>query len=113
VYALGPAATRRFLEFFTVHITNSHTRRAYAAAVGDFLLWCEAKSIQSLELVRERQIREYVSDLTQAQRISSVKQRLAALRHLFNWLANGRIMPNPATFVRIENTSYLPNSRMD
>jgi site-specific recombinase XerC len=31
----------------------------------------------------------------------SVKQRLAALRHLFDWLVNGRVMPlNPAHTVR-------------
>ena len=31
----------------------------------------------------------------------SVKQRLAALRHLFDWLVNGQVMPvNPAHSVR-------------
>ncbi|MBP2233353.1 site-specific recombinase XerC [Azospirillum agricola] len=38
----------------------------------------------------------------------TVKQRLAALRHLFDWLVTGQVMPvNPAASVRAGKTPVL------
>ena len=37
ITASGPAAPERFLEFFAANIRNSHTRRAYARQVMQFL----------------------------------------------------------------------------
>ncbi len=43
----------------------------------------------------------YVEELTHHQSAASVKQRLAAIRMMFDWLATGGILPfNPATAVR-------------
>ena len=44
VGASGDRAGVRFLEFFAAQIRNMHTRRAYARAVGEFLVWCESKA---------------------------------------------------------------------
>ena len=38
---VGPEATKRFFEFFTVPIRNKNTRIAYYHAIGQFLAWCE------------------------------------------------------------------------
>jgi hypothetical protein len=40
VTAAGERASMRFLEFFAANIRNPHTRRAYARAVEEFLIWC-------------------------------------------------------------------------
>ena len=39
--APGERAAKRFLEFFTVNIRNSHTRHAYFRAVARFGDWCD------------------------------------------------------------------------
>jgi len=46
VTASGERAQLRFLEFFAASIRNPHTRRAYAGAVGEFLIWCEGKGVR-------------------------------------------------------------------
>jgi len=38
-------AITRFIEHFTAHIRNPHTRRAYLRNAKDFLRWCEARGI--------------------------------------------------------------------
>ena len=40
----GPNAATRFAEYFTVHIQNPHTRRAYFRNAVAFLPWCEVKA---------------------------------------------------------------------
>jgi Arc/MetJ-type ribon-helix-helix transcriptional regulator len=49
IAAADERARLRFLEFFAVTIRNPHTRRAYMRAAGDFLAWCEARGVASLE----------------------------------------------------------------
>src|SRR5258707_2084442 len=48
VYALGEKGMRRFLEFFSDHIRNKHTRRSYARAIGDFISFCECDSLAAV-----------------------------------------------------------------
>jgi hypothetical protein len=54
VAEVGPEATKRFFEFFTVPIRNENTRAAYYHAVGQFLARCQSAGFQSLEML-ERQ----------------------------------------------------------
>ena len=49
VAEVGPEATKRFFEFFTVPIRNKNTRIAYHHAIGQFLDWCQHACFQSLE----------------------------------------------------------------
>jgi site-specific recombinase XerD len=43
----------------------------------------------------------YIEELTRARSAPTVKQRLAAVRHLFDWLVVGQVVPvNPASSVR-------------
>ncbi|MBV9085569.1 MAG: hypothetical protein JOZ62_23080 [Acidobacteriaceae bacterium] len=44
----GKRTLLRFVEFFTVHISNSNTRQAYARALKNFLGWCEQRSVTEL-----------------------------------------------------------------
>jgi len=97
----GDRAGSRFLEFFAANIRNPHTRRAYGRAVGEFLAWCESVGVTSLPDVQPLHVASWIE--LEARQVSapSVKQRLAALRHLFDWLVIGQVVPvNPAASVR-------------
>lgn len=94
-------ARMRYIEFFTVTIRNPNTRRAYARATGDFLIWCEQHRIPSLAAVRPVHVAAYIEQMTATLSAPTIKQRLAAIRHLFDWLVTGQIVPvNPAASVR-------------
>src|SRR3954468_24827840 len=99
--AAGDRAAYRFLEFFTAQIRNPHTRRAYVRAVGEFCTWLEAYGVPSIAAVGSIHVAAYVEDLGHRQSAPTVKQHLAAIRMMFDWLATGGILPfNPATAVR-------------
>ena len=97
----GKRASLRFLEFFTVAIRNKNTRKAYARAAAAFLHWCEAKGIDRLQEVQPVHVAGYVEQLGREMSPPSVKQHLACIRMLFDWLVTGQVMPsNPAHSVR-------------
>ena len=97
----GERAQLRFLEFFTANIRNPNTRRAYARAVYEFLTWCHAVGVPDLVAVAPLHVATWIELQTQTLAAPSVKQRLAALRHLFDWLVVGQVVPhNPAASVR-------------
>ena len=101
VASAGDRAGVRFLEFFTSAIRNPHTRRAYARAAGDFLAWCAQAGVASITAVQPLHVASWIELQTQTLSAPTVKQRLAAIRHLFDWLVTGQIVPhNPAASVR-------------
>ena len=101
VAAAGERAGMRFLEFFAANIRNPHTRRAYARAADDFLAWCADAGVPSIAAVQPVHVATWIEASTRTLAAPSVKQRLAALRHLFDWLVNGQVVPvNPAHTVR-------------
>ena len=91
----------RFLEFFAVNIRNPHTRRAYARATSEFLGWCGTRGVVSIAAVQPLHVAGYVEELTRQRSAPTAKQRLAGIRHLFDWLVVGQVVPtNPAASVR-------------
>jgi integrase/recombinase XerD len=97
----GERAAYRFLEFFTAKIRNPHTRRSYGRAVGDFCAWLEARGLRDITQVNSFIVAAWVEHMQHAHPAPTVKQRLAAVRMMFDWLATGGILPfNPATAVR-------------
>ena len=97
----GERAALRFLEFFTVNIRNKNTRAAYAQAAGAFLRWCEGQGIGELGRVQPVHVAAYVERLQGERSAPTVKQHLACIRMLFDWLVTGQVMPsNPAHSVR-------------
>ena len=92
---------RRFVEFFAANIRNPNTRRAYLRAVTDFFTWCEQHQLEDLASIQPVHVAAYIEELLRRQAKPSVKQSLAAIRMLFDWLVIGQIVPmNPATSVR-------------
>ncbi|MGB8843355.1 MAG: tyrosine-type recombinase/integrase [Aliidongia sp.] len=101
VAAAGDRAGIRFLEFFAANIRNPHTRRAYSRAVGAFLAWCADAGVPSIAAVQPLHVATWIEGQTRALSAPTVKQQLAAVRHLFDWLVVGQIVPvNPAGSVR-------------
>jgi site-specific recombinase XerD len=89
----GKGARTRFLEFFTVNIRNPNTRAAYHRAALDFLHWCEANGIGGLDEVQPVQVAAYIEQLGRHMKPPSVKQHLACIRMLFDWLVTGQVVP--------------------
>lgn len=101
VAAADDRAQLRFLEFFAANIRNPHTRRAYARATGEFLGWCAARGVTSITAVQPLHVAAWVEALGREVSAPTVKQSLAGVRHLFDWLVTGQVVPvNPAASVR-------------
>src|SRR5271165_4855346 len=97
---LGEQASWRYVEFFTANINNDHTRRAYARACGRFFAWCEDRGL-TLTAIRPFDVAAWVKELQETHGAPGVKQQLAAVRMLFDWLITGQVMPmNPAAALR-------------
>jgi len=93
---MGDRAAERYLEFFAVSISNENTRRAYARSAREFFSWCEEHGL-SLAGIRPLHVATYLEQLKQTLSAPTVKQNLAAIRMLFDWLVNGQVVPsNPA-----------------
>ncbi len=101
VAAAGEAAVRRFIEFFTATIRNGNTRAAYARAVSAFLEWCHDRGVHRLSDIQPVIVAAWIEELQQQRSAPTVKQHLAAVRMLFDWLVTGQVVPvNPAASVR-------------
>jgi len=108
VTAGGKRAGLCFLEFFAAAIRNPHTRRAYSQAVGAFLTWCVAAGVPSLAAVQPLHVAAWIELQTREHSAPTAKQRLATLRHLFDWFVTGQVLPtNPAASVRGPRHSAL------
>ena len=96
----GNTAGWRYVEFFTANINNDHTRRAYARACNRFFGWCEHHGL-TLVAIRPVHVAAWVKELQEKHGAPGVKQQLAAVRMLFDWLITGQVVPfNPASAVR-------------
>ena len=97
----GKPATKRFIEFFTAHIRNKNTREAYGRAVRDFFAWCDDNNVGPLIDIEAVHIAAYIEQLTQEKAPQTVKQRLAAIKTVFDSLVTGGVLSaNPASAVR-------------
>jgi integrase/recombinase XerD len=89
VVIAGEHAARRFLEFFTATIRNRNTRVAYYNDVRQFFAWCERRGIDGLERIGPPHVSLYVEELGHLFSKPTVKQHLAAVGMLFDWLVTG------------------------
>ena len=108
----GDRAVRRFLDFFAASIENDNTRMAYYRAVCSFFLWFDQHGLGELADIEPLHVAAYLKALRVSdagdpavkERTASrptVKQHLAAIRMLFDWLVVGQVLAiNPAHAVR-------------
>jgi site-specific recombinase XerD len=98
ITSAGENASRRFIEFFTANIRNKNTRMAYMRALGPFLEWCEERGLE-LGYIEPVHVAAYIEEHPGSK--PTVKQHLAAVRMMFDWLVTGQVVPvNPAASVR-------------
>jgi site-specific recombinase XerD len=98
---LAPRSATRFWEFFTANIRNKNTRRAYFKAVCRFSSWCEMHGLNEVTAVAPIHVAAYVEEMQLSLSRPSIKQHLAALKMLFDWLVVGQVIgSNPAQNVR-------------
>ncbi|HEY1760671.1 MAG TPA: tyrosine-type recombinase/integrase [Bryobacteraceae bacterium] len=101
LFLTSPGAAKGFIDFFTATIRNRNTRRAYFKAASRFSDWCKARGLDDLARLETLHVSAYVEELQQDHAAPTVKQHLAALRMLFDWLVVKQVMPtNPAHPVR-------------
>jgi site-specific recombinase XerD len=97
----GERAGERFIEFFTATIRNPNTREAYFRAAVHFFAWCRRRRLDTLPSIKPTHVGAYIEELGRTHSKSSVKQHLAAVRMLFDFLVVGQVTPtNPAHSVR-------------
>lgn len=100
VQQAGGRAEEKFVEFFAASIRNVNTRMAYLRAVKKFFAWVDAAKLR-LEHIRPVHVAAYIELLGRQVSAPSVKQNLAAVRMLFDYLVVGQVMEmNPAAAVR-------------
>jgi site-specific recombinase XerD len=100
ITAAGDHSRERFFEFFAAQIRNRNTRAAYLQAAYQFFAWCEERGLE-LPHIRPLHVAAYIEGKQRELSPPSIKQHLAGLRMLFNWLVLGQVVPtNPALFVK-------------
>jgi site-specific recombinase XerD len=101
VMASSEDAAMRFLNFFATQIENDNTRAAYLRAAREFLAWCDGKKVGLLADIQPVHVAAWIKQSKLSHSIPTAKLRLAAIRHLFDWLVTGHVMhTNPALSVR-------------
>jgi integrase/recombinase XerD len=97
----GDRAARRFLEFFAATIRNRNTRTAYYHACMRFFAWCELHKLGEIDDIEPLHVAAYIEALGKEFEKPTVKQHLAAIRMMFDWLVTGQVVAtNPAHAVR-------------
>ena len=86
VAAAGPRATDVYIEFFTATIRNRNTRLAYARACYQFFHWARENGL-TLDTVRPFHVAAYIEQMPGSK--PTIKQKLAAIRMLYNFWLSG------------------------
>ena len=89
---VGPRAAKRFANFFG-SIDNDNTRGAYQRACQNFFAWCDAAGLDELAAIEPIHVGAWVKSMAGKFEKPTVKQHLAAIRMLFDWLIVGQISP--------------------
>jgi site-specific recombinase XerC len=113
VAANGERAAMRYLEFFAVNIRNPNTHKAYARAASGFFAWCEGVGL-ALSSIQPVHVAAWIEQLSREGRSApTVKQHLAAVRMLFDWLVVGQVVPhNPPPRCAGQSTAWAPAKRI-
>ena len=92
VAAQGDRASERFFTFFTDTIRNKNTRAAYFRNACRFMALVRGARASTLKTIRSFHVSAYVEELGPTHEPPSVKQHLATIRMLFDWLIVGQVV---------------------
>ena len=96
----GDKAAERFFTFFTDTIPNPNTHAAYYRNALCFFAWTHRHGL-ALPAIKSCHVSAYLAELAADHATPTVKQHLASLRMLFDWLIVGQVLDaNPAAAVR-------------
>lgn len=96
----GDLAAERFVTFFTNTLPNRNTRAAYHRNIMRFFAWADVQRL-TLATLKSYHVSAYLAELAGNHATPTVKQHLASLRMLFDWLLMGQIVDsNPAATVK-------------
>lgn len=100
IAACGRKAAKRFVTFFSDNIRNPNTRAAYHRAALQYFDWCQQRGLD-FQQIESFHVSAYVEQMVSEKSKSTVKQHLAAIRMLYDWLVVGQVLEvNPAHAVR-------------
>ena len=92
---------RRLLKSFAANIRNRNTREAYYRAACSFFAWLKQNDITELDDIEPMRVSLCEQTPLDTAAKPTVERHLAGIRHLFDWLVTGQILPaNPAHAVR-------------
>ncbi len=84
-------AARRFLEFFAANPSATKIPVAYYRVAARFFAWCDHHKIGEITDIEPLHVAAYVEALGKDFEKPTVKQHLAAIRMLFDWLVTARV----------------------
>src|SRR5260370_2647241 len=90
VFTARPEAQTRTRDFFSSHIRNPNTRRAYREAVRQFSGFCGENGILDLAQIEPVHVAAFVEAQLRVHSQPTVKQRLAAFGMLLHWMVGGQ-----------------------
>ena len=97
----GSDAQETWLEFFAAQIRNPNTRTAYAQAAYRLFDWLADHGVTDVCEIRPVHIAAWLESRMREASRPTVKQELAAIRCLFDWLTVRQVVPHsPAATVR-------------
>jgi hypothetical protein len=110
VAALGDQASWRYVEFVAANIRNLVRAAPMCGPAAGFFGWCQDRGL-ALATIRPFDVGEWIEHLQENHGAAGVKQQLAAVRMMFNWLITGQVaLVNPAAATRL--VSYQSNQQL-
>ena len=101
VASAGDVGRRAWLDFFAAQIRNRNTRQAYARAAHRLFDWLAEHGINNVADIEPVHIAVWVEERMREASRPTVKQELAGIRSLFDWLTVRQVVSSsPAAAVR-------------
>ena len=77
---------------FATRIENDNTPTAYLRGAREFLAWCGKEKLGRLADIQSIHVAAWIKQSKLTHSVPTVKLRLAAIRHLFDWLVTGHVL---------------------
>jgi len=110
VVRAGSEAVEAWHTFFQSKLVNANSRQSYYRACRQFFGWCEEHNL-ALDTISPGDAAAWRDQLLEEKAPTTTRQYLSAVRRLFDWWQNNRIMnSNPVQAVRVAGHQSTQNS---